>query len=278
MTTPVYPCLWFDDQAQEASSIYCSLFKNSRIISESPLAVTFELAGKKHMALNGGPMFSITPAISLFATCDSVEETDRIWNELVKEGSVLIPIDTYPWSARYGWLKDRFGMTWQISLSGRKDGEQRIVPSMLFVGELFGKAAEAIEFYSGIFEGVTTPVMEKYPAGDNNEGKVLYSEFTLNEADLVAMDGPGEHKYSFTEGVSLVVECEDQTEIDHYWEKLTEGGEESMCGWLKDKFGVSWQVFPKILNQLMSDPEKAARVFESFKNMRKFEIDKLDVS
>ena len=278
MTTPVYPCLWFDDQAQKASSIYCSLFKNSRIISQSPVAVTFELAGKKHMALNGGPMFSITPAISLFATCDSVEETDRVWNELVKEGSVLIPIGTYPWSERYGWLKDRFGMTWQISSSGRNDGEQRIVPSMLFVGELFGKAAEAIEFYSGIFEGVTIPVMEKYPAGDDNEGKVLYSEFILNEADLIAMDGPGEHKYSFTEGVSLVVECEDQTEIDHYWEKLTEGGEESMCGWLKDKFGVSWQVFPKILNQLMSDPEKAARVFESFKNMRKFEIDKLDVS
>jgi len=280
MATPVYPCLWFDDQAnqaKEAVSLYCSVFKNSRIISESPIVVTFELNGKKHMALNGGPMFPITPSISLFATCDSVEETNRIWDELAKEGNVLIPIGTYPWSERYGWLKDRFGMTWQISSSGAKDGNLRIIPSLLFTDEKFGKAAEAVSFYLGIFENTSLNEMQKYPDGDVNAGKTLYSEFSLNTAEFIAMDGPGEHHFDFSEGVSLVIECEDQQEIDHYWEKLTAGGEESMCGWLKDKFGVSWQVFPGILNQLMSNPEKAGRVFESFKNMRKFEIDKLDV-
>jgi predicted 3-demethylubiquinone-9 3-methyltransferase (glyoxalase superfamily) len=91
------------------------------------------------------------------------------------------------------------------------------------------------------------------------------------------MDGPGEHNFDFNEGVSLVLECENQKEIDYYWEKLTVGGEESMCGWLKDKFGVSWQIIPAILPKLMADPKKAPGVFESFKNMRKLEIDKLKI-
>ena len=105
----------------------------------------------------------------------------------------------------------------------------------------------------------------------------MYSEFSLNGAELVAMDGPGDHDYNFSEGVSLVVECKNQQEIDHYWEKLTEGGEESMCGWLKDKFDVSWQIVPSVLPKLMMDPEKAPKIFEAFKNMRKLEIDKLKI-
>lgn len=275
MATPVYPCIWFDNQGKAAAELYCSLFPNSKITSESPVVVTFELFGKKIMALNGGPMFQINPSISLFVTCDSKEEADRLWSELVQDGKVFIPIDTYPWSERYGWLQDRFGMTWQISSSGQKDGKYRILPSMLFVGDKFGRAEEAISFYSGIFEEASKLTMSKYLERDANAGKTLYSEFSLNGAEIVAMDGPGNHAYTFNEGVSVVIECDDQKEVDHYWNMLTVGGEESMCGWLKDKFGISWQVVPKILKQLMSDPEKAPKVYESFRNMHKIEIDKL---
>lgn len=275
MTTPVYPCLWFVNQAKEAAELYCSLFNKSKITSVTPVVVTFELNGKKIMAINGGPRFAITPSISLFVYCESLEETNRIWDVLFEGGSAYIPIGTYPWSERYGWVKDKFGMTWQISVSDKKDTKLRILPSMLFVGDKFGMAAEAIQHYSGIFKKASLYVMVNYPENDPNVGKVMYSEFSLNGAEIVAMDGPGKHEYNFTEGVSLVIECENQQEIDYYWEKLTAGGEESMCGWLKDKFGVSWQVFPEILNQLMSDPERAPKVFESFRNMHKFEIDKL---
>lgn len=275
MTTPVYPCLWFDGKAKQAAELYCSLFKNSKIISETPVVVTFELNGNKIMALNGGPMFQITPSISVFAYCESVEETNRIWDNLFKDGSAFIPIGAYPWSERYGWLKDRFGMTWQISVSASENKELRILPSLLFVGKRFGKAGEAINFYSSVFSNSSCGVMVNYPEGDPNAGKVMYSEFNLNGADLIAMDGPGEHDYDFTEGVSLVIECQNQKEIDYFWEKLTDEGEESMCGWLKDKYGISWQVVPVILGDLMSDPEKAPKVFESFRNMRKLEIDKL---
>lgn len=274
MIAPLFPCLWFDGKAAEAAKLYCSIFKNSQIISESELVAIFSLNGQKVMGLNGGPMFQINPSISLFVTCDSAAEANRIWEQLIDRGSSYIPINSYPWSERYGWLKDRYGMTWQISSSGKNNQELRIIPSMLFVGDKFGKAGEAIKHYSGIFENSSTEVMEYYPDGDW-AGKVLYSEFTINFQRIIAMDGPGVHEYDFNEGVSFSVECDTQEEIDYLWEKLTEGGEESMCGWLKDRFGVSWQIVPSVLKTLMADPVKGPKVMEAFLKMRKFEIDKL---
>jgi predicted 3-demethylubiquinone-9 3-methyltransferase (glyoxalase superfamily) len=275
MTTPVFPCLWFDGKAKEAAELYCSVFKNSAISIETPLVVTFELNGHKIMGLNGGPMFQINPSISLYVTCDSVAETDRIWNSLIEGGTEYMPIDSYPWSERYSWLRDRFGMTWQISSSGKKDGGLRIIPSFLFTNARFGQAGAAIDFYRTVFSDFSINMMVNFPEGDANAGKVMYSEFGLNDAEFVAMDGPGDHAYTFNEAVSLVVECETQQEINYFWEKLTEGGEESMCGWLKDRFGVSWQIVPKILSELMADPEKADKAVKAFSKMRKFEIEKL---
>jgi predicted 3-demethylubiquinone-9 3-methyltransferase (glyoxalase superfamily) len=275
MITPVFPCLWFDGKAKEAAELYCSVFKNSAITVETSLVMSFELNGRKIMGLNGGPMFTINPSISLFVTCDSVAEADRIWNSLIKGGSEYMPIDTYPWSERYGWLQDKFGMTWQISSSGKNDGGLSIVPSFLFTNSRFGQAKTAIDFYRLVFSDSSANILELYPEGDQNTGKVLYSEFSLNQSKLVAMDGPGDHAFTFNEAVSLVVECETQQEIDYYWEKLSEGGEESMCGWLKDRFGVWWQIVPKILAGMMADPEKAEKAIKAFSKMRKFEIDKL---
>ncbi len=97
--------------------------------------------------------------------------------------------------------------------------------------------------------------------------------FELNGRKFMSLNG-GPH-FTFNESVSFVVECETQAEIDHYWNKLTEGGSESMCGWLKDKFGVSWQIVPTVLGDLMSNTERAPRVVEAFMKMKKFDIDTL---
>ena len=137
MTNQMYPCLWFDGQAKTAADYYCSIFKNSKILSENPMVVTFELNGNKFMALNGGP------------------------------------------------------------------------------------------------------------------------------------------KYRFTPATSFVVECETQEEIDYYWNKLGEGGRYDQCGWLDDKFGLSWQIVPTVLGKLMADPEKAPRVINAFMKMSKFDIETL---
>ena len=137
MINQIYPCLWFDGQANTAADFYCSVFKNSKILSDNPMVVMFEINGTKFMALNGGPHFK------------------------------------------------------------------------------------------------------------------------------------------FNESVSFVVNCDTQNDIDYYWEKLTDGGQESMCGWLKDKYGVSWQIVPTIIGELMSDPVRAERVTKAFMKMRKLEIETL---
>ncbi|MCF0041185.1 VOC family protein [Dyadobacter fanqingshengii] len=138
MIKPLYPCLWYDGNAKEAADYYCSIFKSSKITSENPMVVTFELNGFKFMGLNGGPHYKFSPA------------------------------------------------------------------------------------------------------------------------------------------TSFVVECDTQEEIDYYWEKLGDGGSYSQCGWLDDKFGMSWQIVPSVLSKLMSDPEKAPRLIEAFMQMSKFDIATLE--
>jgi predicted 3-demethylubiquinone-9 3-methyltransferase (glyoxalase superfamily) len=276
MTTPIHPCLWFDGQAKAAAEVYCSLFNNSSITIDSPMVVNFELGGKKFMGLNGGPMFKINPSISIFVLCESINKTNEVWEKLVDGGKVLMPINKYDWSARYGWLQDKFGLTWQISVVNNAGDEQQIIPSMLFTNNNFGNAEAALKFYTSIFDNSAIDMLLHYPKAENEASKVLYSEFNLNSYKICAMDGPGNHDYTFNEGVSFVVDCDTQQEIDYYWKKLiADGGAESRCGWLKDKFGVSWQIIPRIISKLMSDPEKGQRVMQQILKMNKLDIEKL---
>ncbi len=239
------------------------------------MVVNFELNGKKMMGLNGGPMFKINPSISFFIECRSTEETNEIWERLFEGGKALMSIDKYPWSERYGWVQDKFGLTWQITLSGDAIDNLKITPSFLFTGQQFGKAEAAIDFYTSVFDHSVKDLLVHYEPESEYPGKILFSRFTINQYPIIAMDGPGAHDYTFNEAVSFVVDCETQEQIDYYWNKLTEGGKESRCGWLKDKFGVSWQIVPAILGKLMSDRERAPRVMQAFMQMKKFDIQKL---
>jgi predicted 3-demethylubiquinone-9 3-methyltransferase (glyoxalase superfamily) len=273
---PMYTCLWFNNQGKEAAEFYCSTFKNSQITASNPMVTTFEIEGKKFMCLNGGPQFKMNASISAFVVCTSTEEVDRLWNKLIEGGKAMMPLDKYDWSQRYGWLQDKFGFTWQISFD-EKAKKQNIRPSLLFTRNAFGKAEEAINFYSSVIKNSKTTLLFHYPKGTPHEGKVLYSEFELNGYELIAMDGPGDHTFQFDEGISLVIECDTQQEIDHYWNSFTKnGGKESMCGWCADKFGVWWQVVPSKLGAWMSDPVKGPKVVEAFMKMKKFDIATLE--
>lgn len=272
MVKPIYPCLWFNGTAKEAAEFYCSVFEDSAIGSETPMVVDFKLGKFRLMGLNGGPMFTITPSVSLFVSCETVEETNRVYNQLIEGGSAMMPIDEYPWSARYGWLKDRFGLTWQVSLVNNPGDPAKIRPSFLFTGANFGRAEESINFYSSLFSNSSKDFLVHFPEGDDFAGKLMYGEFSLDGYEMIAMDGPGEHPFEFNEAVSFVVECDTQDEIDYFWTRLTEGGEESRCGWLRDRFGVSWQIFPSVLNELMQDPVRAQRVFAAFSTMNKLDL------
>ena len=272
----IKPCLWFDNQGKEAAEFYCSLFDDSKVTSNNALVTEFELAGQKFMNLNGGPMFQINPSISLFVVCEEVDEINSLWEKLLDGGSVMMPLDKYDWSERYGWLKDKFGMTWQIYKGKLSEVNSKITPSLLFTDTQFGNADSAVKFYTSVFPNSSVDGIMYYAEGDpQTAGKVMHAQFVLDGKVFMAMDGPGEHKFHFNEGVSFVVSCKDQEEIDYFWNKLTEGGEESQCGWLKDKFGVSWQIVPAVLGELMSDPERSEKVVQAFMKMKKFDIEKL---
>ncbi len=277
MKEQITPCLWFDNQAKEAASFYCSHFTNAKIASQSPIVSEIEVSGQHITLLDGGPQYKPNPSISFFYICETKEELTRIWTAFVKEGKVHMPLDKYDWSEQYGWISDKYGTSWQISLGKFEDVGQKITPCLMFVGDQYGRAEEAIEHYSSIFKNPKSEGILRFGKNEapDQEGMVKHAQLALNGQKFMFMDSAQPHHFQFTEGVSLTVHCESQEEIDYYWQKLTESGEESMCGWLKDKFGVSWQIIPSILSKIMSDPKKAGKAAQAFMQMRKFDIEKL---
>ncbi|WP_161888366.1 VOC family protein [Pontibacter russatus] len=276
MTHELYPCLWFDGTAKEAAELYLAAFKNSKITSDTPLVVTLELGGQKFMGLNGGPMFTPNPSISFYVVCETASEMEQAWASLSEGGKVLMPLDKYPWSEQYGWVQDKFGVSWQLALDKLENVGQKFTPSLMFTGQQAGKAEEAIQFYTSLFDNSSIVGILRYNTQDQDvEGTVKHAQFKLGQQVFMAMDSSYPHDFGFNEGISLVILCDTQAEIDYYWDKLTEGGLEVQCGWLKDRYGVSWQVVPAVLEQLMREPEKASRTTQAFMKMKKLDIQQL---
>ncbi len=273
----LYPCIWMNNNAQQAAEFYCSVFPDAKIEDSNPMVTLWSSMGEKFMLLNGGPIFKPTPSISFYSIFPEEDQLQQIWDKLADGGMIMMPLDSYPWSKRYGFLEDKYGVSWQLESNLPEDATQRFIPAMMFTGEQFGKAEEAIQLYSEIFPDSSTAFISRYGSDAGEQaGKVNHAQFFLNRQRFVAMDSSLNHKFNFTEGISLVIPCDNQQEIDFFWEKLTEGGLESQCGWLKDKFGVSWQVVPEQLGQLVADPIKGGRVVDAFMKMRKFDIAALE--
>lgn len=276
MTNLIYPCLWFDGQAKAAAEFYCSVFKYYKLTADTPMVVTFELNGQQFMGLNGGPQFLPNPSVSFFVVCETIEEIELAWDKLLDGGSVIMLLDKYDWSEKYGWVQDKFGISWQLSYGKMEDVGQKFTPTIMFTGQQAGKAELAIRFYTSVFDNSSIVGISKYAAGDNDvEGTVKHAQFKLGQQVFMAMDSSFKHQFSLNEAISFVVNCETREEIDYYWEKLSEDGQEDRCGWLKDKFGISWQIVPAILSKLITDSERAPRVMQAFMQMKKFDIEKL---
>ena len=211
---------------------------------------------------------------------DAKARIDAVWSQLAEGGKVLMPLDKYPFSERYGWIEDRYGLSWQLILTN-PEGEERplIMPSLLFVGDVCGKAEEASDFYLSLFEESKRGVLSRYPKGmePDQEGTVMFTDFKLVDQWFVAMDSAHDHNFAFTEATSFMVYCDTQEEVDYYWEKLSAVPEAEQCGWLKDKYGVSWQIVPSEMDEMMSKGtrEQIARVTQAFMPMKKLDIAKL---
>ncbi len=280
----ITPFLWFDTEAEEAMNYYISILPEDSEITgmqKGPdgklFGGSFKLNGFDFMVLNAGPQFKFNPSISFTIECKAAEDVEELYNKLIEGGTALMPLDKYPFSEKYGWVNDKYGLSWQIMV-GKED--KKITPSMLFTQEQNGRVQEALDFYTSLFPNSKIEMVMKYEKGEGDTvGNIKYSKFVLDGTTLSAMESGLDHKFTFNEAVSIYVNCKDQDEVDYFWEKMTaDGGEESMCGWLKDKFGVSWQIIPEALNECLGnpDPEKAGKAMQAMLKMKKIIVKDLE--
>ena len=285
----ITPHLWFDRLAIEAAEYYAATFPDSKVIDVTTLSdtpggdtdvVTFQLWGQSFQAINAGPLFSFNPSVSFAVSCDTVEDVDRVWSRLADGGTTLMPLSEYPFSARYGWTLDRFGVSWQVAHAGDRSVSQRITPTLMFVGDVCGKTEEAVAFYTSVFPDAATGELLRYGKGaePDEAGTVQYVAFELAGQQFAAMDSARDHDFAFNEAISFLVYCEDQAEIDRYWDALSAVPEAEQCGWLKDRYGVAWQIVPATMDEMMRSgtPEQIARVTKSFLAMKKFDLAELN--
>lgn len=281
--------LWYSHEAAEAARFYSSIFPSSKVNNITTLKgtpggdsdiVSFELCGQPFMSISAGPLFKFTPAVSFLVACDSVDEVNTFWGELGQGGKVLMDIGEYPFSKRYGWTTDKYGVSWQVILSDDYPYKQKITPTWLFAGDVCGKAEDAMHFYASVFPNSSVGDISRYPAGmePDKEGTVMHGSVILAGQEFYAMDSARSHEFTFNEAISFVVNCKDQKEIDYYWELLSAVPEAEQCGWLKDKYGFSWQIVPERMDEMMAngDSEKVARVTQAFMRMKKFDLAELE--
>jgi predicted 3-demethylubiquinone-9 3-methyltransferase (glyoxalase superfamily) len=284
----ITPHLWFDKEAKEAAQCYTSVFPDSKItnittLHETPSGdcdvVSFELSGQSFMAISAGPIFRFTPALSFLVACKTKGEVESLWAKLSEGGSALMELGAYPFSEKYGWLQDKYGLSWQVMFMGDRKIKQKIIPTLMFVGDVCGKAEEAINFYASVFEYAKVHNILRYGEGEepDKEGTLKHAAFMLEGQDFAAMDSAHKHNFTFNEAISLMVHCDTQKDLDYYWGKLSAVPEAEQCGWLKDKYGVSWQIVPTVMDKMMSKGtrEQIDRVTQAFLPMKKFDIAKL---
>jgi len=284
----ITPHLWFDREAKEAAKFYTSVFKDSKISDTTTLhntpsgtvdIVTIELLGQEFTLISAGPQFRFNPSISFLVACETKNEVDALWGKLSEGGTALMELGEYPFSERYGWIQDRYGLSWQVMFAGGREIKQKITPMLLFVGNQCGKAEEAINFYATVFHNAKVGDIDRYNNGEEPDkvGTIKHAAFTLEGLEFAAMDSALEHNFAFNEAISFMVHCETQEEIDYYWGKLSADPKAEQCGWLKDKYGGSWQIVPTAMDEMLKDKDgaKVARVTEAFLKMKKFDIELL---
>ena len=286
----IVPHLWFNDNAKEAVNFYRTLFDDSKMMLEQKLDGTpsgenaayyeFTLAGQLFGALNGGPHFTFNPAISISVNCETIEETEVLWQKLIEGGRALMPLQEYTFSKLYGWVEDKYGLSWQVIYTEGFEYEQKITMQLMFSGHMTGKANEAIKYYTDLFKDGVIGDIHEYEEGQavQEDAKISHANFSILDTEILASDNGTQTDYTFIEAISLMVLCVTQAEIDYYWEKLSADPEAEQCGWLKDKFGVSWQIVPANMNELMSRGTQAQidAVTQEFLKMKKLDKNHLE--
>lgn len=290
----IVPSLWFDHVAADAARFYAEAIPGTTVtdtqyypleglldfqqeFAGKELTVEFEVQGYRFVAINAGPEFRVNPSVSFMLNFDpsrderAREHLDEVWAALSDGGTELMPLGEYEFSPHYGWIQDRYGVSWQLILTDPA-GEPRpfVIPNLLFGGPAQNRAGEAMEYYVSLFEGARAGNVWRYPdaVGPAPAGSIMFGELNLFGQWFALMDSAVEQDFTFNPGVSLMLQCEDQEELDRYWHELSAVPEAEQCGWLVDRLGLSWQVVPANMRELMQAPGS----FEKLLAMKKIEI------
>lgn len=294
----ITPNIWCQGTADEAAEFYVNAFSEfpggAEVLTtvkypeaglldfQEPFAgktLTVELAisGFKIILINAGEEFTPNPSISFMVNFDAVrdenakEHLDAVWEKLHEGGSTLMPVDTYPFSEYYGWVQDKYGVSWQLMLSRPEEKPgPAVIPTLLFGGAAQNQAGPAQENYVAVFPNSQLGDRAPYgqQTGPATPEALMFSQFQLDGQWIFAMDSGVEQDSTFSEGVSLMYEAHGQEELDAIWNALSAVPEAEACGWLKDKFGVSWQIVPDNMEELMAKPG----AFEKLLAMKKINI------
>ncbi len=290
----ITPFLWFEKNMKEITDFYISVFPGTRLLgaggeldntpSGTVQMASLEIFGTKFDLMTAGPYLPFNPTVSFIIFCENTDEVDMLWEKLSKTGKVLMDIAAYPFAEKYGWVQDQYGVSWQIMFaSSMKDLKslQKVTPTLMFAGDVCGRAEEAVNFYTSVFHNSSINYSMPYDGSepvDDVRAKIKHAGITIENFHVTIMDSGKKSPLSFEQAISFVISCDSQEEIDYYWTKLTDGGKEIQCGWLNDKFGFPWQVVPSAMGKMMSQgsKEQIARVTEAFLKMKKFDIKTLE--
>ena len=290
----IIPNLWCNGTAEEASAFYASVLPDTTggVTARYPATglpdFQKEMAGKALTAqisvdgydivlINAGDEFTPNESISFMLNFDPSRDPgagdalDRTWDGLADGGTVVRELGEYPFSPGYGWIRDRYGVTWQLILTN-PDGDPRpfVMPSLLFCGAAQNKAKAFIRKYTALFDDSSMGMVVDYTtaAGPVRADSVMFGDFTLFGQWFTAMDSLDEQDFTFDCGVSLQVNCDDQDEIDRLWDAMSAVPEAEQCGWLADEFGVAWQIVPVNMGEYMTGPD----AYQAMMGMKKIII------
>lgn len=281
----IKPFVWFERDMDKILEFYQGVFSGDlKIVKKVKMGgtpsgeievVDLSIHGSNITFMTAGPYVDKNPAISFSLSFENEAALKNIWDKLALGGQVMMELQKYPFAPLYGWLSDKWGVSWQLIYLPEANFP-KFYPALMFTQDLAGKASEAIDFYTTLFPDSKVLNKIKYGAGGGDNPEYLsHAEFSLAGQFFIALDSSAPHKFKFSDAISLVINVEGQDEVDFYWDKLTQnGGRESQCGWCRDKFGVSWQVLPKELGEATdnSDQEISSYAVKQMLEMKKIII------
>lgn len=249
--------LWFKDEAEDAVDYYMSIFQSGQIMEKyyipndqnvSSVVINFKIGDLNLGAFNGNLDYAkMSPALSLKVTCETEDELNKLWVELSGNTRVIVPLQKRSFTKLYGWCIDKYGVSWQLNLNNKP---QKITPHLMFANGNYMRSYEAVEFYANIFGDAIVSKLDVRP-----DNKVKWCEIKINDFTMTLSDSAKDNDYTFSDAISIEYDCKDQAEIDRIWDSLiADGGEEVACFWLRDKFGLSWQIIPEDFYDLINGP------------------------